>query len=76
LKSKVFTKDNVKYDFENQKFGVFHTGYGPNAVKRTKLNIFEKFKLPDCFQKYDFSFMEELFFLNLKNLANKNSQSF
>jgi hypothetical protein len=35
-KSKVFTKDNVKYDFENQKFGVLHTGYGPNAVKRSK----------------------------------------
>jgi hypothetical protein len=32
LKAKVFTKDNVKYDFKNQKFGVFHTGYGPNAV--------------------------------------------
>jgi hypothetical protein len=36
LKSKVFTKDNVKYDFENQKFGVLRTGYGPNAVKRIK----------------------------------------
>jgi hypothetical protein len=36
LKSKVFTKDNVKYDFEKQKFGVLRTSYGPNAVKRTK----------------------------------------
>jgi hypothetical protein len=36
LKWKVFTKDNVKYDFENKKFGVLRTEYGPNAVERTK----------------------------------------
>jgi hypothetical protein len=39
LKSKVFTKDNVKYDFENKKIGVLRTGYGPNAAKRTLQSI-------------------------------------
>jgi hypothetical protein len=35
LKSKVFTKNNVKHNFENQKLGVLRTRYGPIAVKRT-----------------------------------------
>jgi hypothetical protein len=73
LKSKVFAKDSVKHNFENQKFGVLRKSYGPNAVKRTKLNIFEKFNLPNCFQKYNSSFMEELSFINLINLIKKKN---
>jgi hypothetical protein len=62
LKWRVFTKDNVKYDFENQKFGVLRTGYGPNAVKRTKKIFLKNLNRQIAFKNMIFRSWKNFFF--------------